>query len=282
MGNYININAAWRDGDDPTSVAIYKDSQTAVDFVTGEKYDILGLVSLILGGKAKAEKFLKDKLVDLERTNSQPLLKSRKILDPELITDWQTDYSYWANRRISVETLQLFGGGVSTKGKTAQRYVFPIYSNDSQYLIGVAGRDLYVKSKQGRPKWKLIGDKSKWTYPLHLNRSIIEESKQIYLVESIGDGLALWDAGIKNFLITFGVELSQSIISVLIMLDPSKIYVSLNNDVGMGNNEAGNKAAIKARTKLKNYFDDSQIIVKLPTRKDFGEMSKEEITAWAK
>ena len=32
--------------------------------------------------------------------------------------------------------------------------------------------------------------------------------------------------------------------------------------------------------KLRKYFDENQVEVKLPTKNDFGEMSKEEILEW--
>jgi hypothetical protein len=63
-------------------------------------------------------------------------------------------------------------------------------------------------------------------------------------------------------------------------LDPNKIYISFNND--QEKNNAGNDAAEKGKNKLLRYFDPRQIEIKLPNKKDFGEMSSEEILVWKK
>ena len=60
--------------------------------------------------------------------------------------------------------------------------------------------------------------------------------------------------------------------------DCKKIIISFNND--SSNNSAGNNAAEKEKEKLSLFFDPSQIKVKLPKKKDFGEMTKEEILNW--
>ena len=58
-----------------------------------------------------------------------------------------------------------------------------------------------------------------------------------------------------------------------------KIIISFNNDEQ--NNSAGNLAAQKARKKLLKFFDPEQIKIQLPSKNDFGEMSKKEINEWA-
>ena len=88
----------------------------------------------------------------------------------------------------------------------------------------------------------------------------------------------MWDAGVKNIIVIFGLDISLPVLNSLIKIDPQKIYISLNNDAE--NNSAGNAAAQKLEKKLLKYFDFNQIWVNLPDKNDFGEMSKEEITAW--
>jgi hypothetical protein len=61
-------------------------------------------------------------------------------------------------------------------------------------------------------------------------------------------------------------------------IDPKKIYISLNND--SDKNNAGNIGAEKIQARLKRYFDEKQIKISLPNKKDFGEMNKEEILQW--
>ena len=63
-------------------------------------------------------------------------------------------------------------------------------------------------------------------------------------------------------------------------MDPDKIYLSFNND--SYGNYAGNRAAKKALNKLSVFFDPEDIEIKLPSKNDFGEMTKEEILKWVK
>jgi DNA primase len=94
----------------------------------------------------------------------------------------------------------------------------------------------------------------------------------------VGDMLSLWEAGVKNSMVIFGLDASVPQLNALIRLDPNKIIISLNNDEK--NNSAGNLAAEKLERKLLKYFDRNQVSVKLPTENDFGEMSVQQIKEW--
>ena len=156
------------------------------------------------------------------------------------------------------------------------RYVFPIF-NLRNNIIGFSGRDVTNISKI---KWKHLGEKSDFLYPLFLNHSILQEQREIILVESIGDMLNLWQSGIQNVLVTFGTSLSLPILNHMLKLDIKKIYISLNND--SNKNMAGNIGADKIYSRLKRYFDQRQLKIALPVKKDFGEMTREEILQWKK
>jgi DNA primase len=186
-------------------------------------------------------------------------------------------HGYWLDRGISLETLKVFEGGVVENGTMANRYVFPVFNSKKQ-LIGVTGRYVKPLKNKNTPKWLHKGRTSEWKYPLQVNYEIIKEKEEIVLVESIGDMLALWEAGTKNVLIVFGLNLSSSIASLLIKLDPSKIFISFNND--SYNKGAGNKASQKTKQKLTKHFNPEDVIVKLPDKNDFGEMNTEEIKLW--
>ena len=80
--------------------------------------------------------------------------------------------------------------------------------------------------------------------------------------------LSLWEAGINNTLIVFGLNLIASLISLLIKVDPDKIFISFNND--SENNNAGNKAALVSKKKLLNHFDPDQIRIFLPEKNDLN------------
>jgi DNA primase len=201
-------------------------------------------------------------------------LKSTKKFDIEILQNLELNHQYWNKRNIMDETLSQFKGGVAKAGKMKNRYVFPIFDINNN-IIGFSGRDITNLSKI---KWKHLGEKNDFLYPLFLNSSQIEAQKEIILVESIGDMLSLYQAGIKNVLVTFGTNLSLSILNYCLKIDMKKIYISLNND--SNKNNAGNIAAEKTHARLKRYFDDKQLKISLPTKKDFGEMTKEEILQW--
>ena len=96
-------------------------------------------------------------------------------------------------------------------------------------------------------------------------------------MESIGDMLSLWSAGVKNTIVLFGVNLSKAVLFYLIKLKIKKIIIALNND---GDNKAGNKGAKKILDTLGYYFTKSNSSIALPTKNDFNEMTKQEIHEW--
>lgn len=279
-GKEYRAKPLYRDSDNDTVLKIYKDSGNWVDFKENISGDFTSLIklSLKLESETAAKEWLKDKKFTFFNTSekTKPKVKSIKTFDKELLLKLRKDHSYWINRGVSEETLNIFSGGVAESGKMKNRYVFPIF-NSKQEIVGFSGRDL---TNLNNIKWKHLGDKSNWCYPLFLNVDYIKTLNEVILIESIGDALALWDANIKNVIVTFGLEVSISILNLLLKLDPAKIYISFNNDAEK--NKAGNLAAEKAYNKLSRYFDQRQLCIKLPDKKDFGEMSKEEITKWKK
>jgi DNA primase len=163
------------------------------------------------------------------------------------------------------------------------RYVFPVFDNQDN-IIGFSGRDVSKLSLEGRPKWKHIGDKKEWVFPLKVNLKDLKSAKNIILVESIGDMLALRENGINNCIVTFGLNVTPKIIYSLISINPSKIVIAFNNDGS--ENGAGNMAAQATQNKLRDYFDIDQIVIKLPKgANDFADLNlkdKNRILEWHK
>jgi hypothetical protein len=199
-------------------------------------------------------------------------LKAPLILNKDNLKQIISDHSYWKDRGISPPTLEFFESGIMRSGKMKDRHVFPIFDRGGR-LLGVAGRDITNKQQL---KWKLIGEKRLWGYPLKYNLKYLQAEKEVFLVESIGDMLSLWEAGVKNTIVTFGLSITSKIKQILMVIDPKKIYISFNND----ENYAGNRAANKARNNLLRQFDEQQLEIKLPPKNDFGSMSREEILKW--
>jgi len=276
-GREYRTKPIYRDSDNDTVLRIYKDSGFWVDFKENTSGDLPSLIklSLKLNSHEEAKKWLKEKnFAPVNIIKDKPKIKDKKIFDKEVLTKLNPDHIYWINRGIEAEVIKEFQGGVASGGKMKNRYVFPIF-NLNKDLIGFSGRDI---TNQSKIKWKHLGDKSSWSYPSHLNLDILNEKKEIFLIESIGDCLSLWQNDIKNTIVTFGLEISISVLNLLLRIDPNKIYIAFNND--SEKNNAGNFAAEKAKNKLLRYFDRNQIDIKLPIKKDFGEMTKEEISEW--
>ena len=277
-GKEYRTRPLYRDSDNDTVLKIYKDTGHWFDFkenISGDFSSLVGM-TLKLEDPIKAKEWLKDKNFAFHQPKevSKPLLKSTKKFDLDLLSNLENDHSYWNKRNINNEILSQFKGGVGKVGKMKNRYVFPIFDIKNN-IIGFSGRDITNLSKI---KWKHLGEKNDFVYPLFLNSQAIEAQKEVILVESIGDMLNLYQAGIKNVLVTFGTSLSLGILNYLLKMDVKKIYISLNND--SNKNNAGNIGAEKTYSRLKRYFDDKQLKISLPTKKDFGEMNKEEILQW--
>jgi 5S rRNA maturation endonuclease (ribonuclease M5) len=279
-GREFRMKPMYRDSSSDTVLSVRKDTGHFIDFSKQISGSFEHLIQLSLGLKTidEAKIVLKDKWEingEIKREH-RPTVSGVKIFPKSYLEKIIPDHSYWEARGVSKDTLQLFNGGIVHNGTMANRYVFPIF-NSKKELIGVTGR--YTKDiPEGKPKWLHRGRTSEWKYPLQVNQKILKEKKEIILIESVGDMLSLWECGVKNTIVVFGLNISPAFLSLLIKLDPNKIFVSFNDD--SDNNSAGNKGVKIAIKKLKNYFDPDQIQVAFPTRNDFGDMSREEILKW--
>jgi hypothetical protein len=281
-GREFRMKPMYRDSSSDTVLSVRKDTGHFIDFSKQISGSFEHLIQLSMGLKTidEAKTILKDKWeVDGEiKREHRPAVSGPKVFPSAYLEKMTPDNSYWESRGVSKQTLDLFKGGVVLNGTMSGRYAFPIF-NSKKELIGVTGR-LIKEIPEGKsmPKWLHRGKTSEWKYPLQVNQKILKEKKEIILVESIGDMLALWESDIKNTMVVFGLNISPSFISLLIKLDPNKIFVSFNDD--SDNNSAGNKGVESAVKKLKNYFDPDQIQVAFPMQNDFGDMSQEEILKW--
>jgi DNA primase len=140
-------------------------------------------------------------------------------------------------------------------------------------------------NKPNRPKWKHIGKKSQWIYPAYLPYQkstfleLIEDDGTVILVESIGDLLSLHEQGYYNVLVTFGLDISPTLISVLVQLNPQRILLCFNNDTDAEENR-GLTASFKNYLKLLSYIDYQKLFICLPTANDFGDMTADNFEKW--
>ena len=196
-----------------------------------------------------------------------------KIYPPDALDKLFPNYSFYKKRLISEETQKKFQVGLAGVGKMYRRMVFPIYNEHNQ-IIGFSGRK--VDDNNNYPKWKHIGKRNNWVYPaLNCITGVKEEialKKEVILVESIGDALALYEQNIKNVLVIFGLSVNNNIVSYLSGMPINRITISTNNDEGNSDNR-GFIAGIKNYLKLSSYFDLNILSVKFPPKpyNDFGD-----------
>ncbi len=277
-GSEYRTKPLYRDSDNPNVLCIKKSNGVWFDFKTSKYGNLEELVKITLNLKDinEAKDFIKTKFSYENVKVEKEKLKSRKIFNKNNLNKIIDDYKYWNSRGVSSESLKVFESGVMKEGKLKDRYVFPIFDKMNK-LIGAAGRDLTGKTPV---KWKLLGEKSSWVYPFKYNRDFIKKNHSVVLVESIGDMLALWEAGVKNTIVIFGLTVSSRVKQLLISLNLKKIYISLNNDDTTSN--AGNEAALKVKKDLLKYFDEDHLQIALPDQNDFGCMNTVEIITWKK
>jgi len=276
VGREFRTKPLYRDSDSDNVLSIKKDTGYWYDFKTNQHGSFDKLIKITLNlDDAKAEEYLKNRNWQYESSGiEKEKLEELKVFPSELLDKLEKDHSYWLTRNINEETVSVFEGGVAKEGRMKDRYVLPIFNSKKQ-IVGFTGRDLTGTKKA---KWKHLGDKSKWVYPLYFNKKEVLDAKSVILVESVGDMLSLWQSGVKNSAVTFGLDINNSLLNLFIRMDLDTIYISFNND----ENQAGNQAAKKLYFKLLKFFDKNQIKVALPTKNDFGEMNKDEIQQWLK
>lgn len=288
-GNCYRTAAKYRNGDSPTSLVIYKDSGWCKDYPTGEKFPLYELVKRTVGTNHPSTIL---GIINANQVSCPPpkeKLKMQKTYPKDCLERLFPNYSFYNKKNISDATLKAYKMGLATTGKMYQRFVFPVF-NEAGEICGFSGRHLNWSEEMAAPKWKHIGDKREWVYPIFLPeyRQNLDNLDEIVLVESIGDSLALYEEGYKNHLVTFGLEVSPAILSFLLAGDYKKIIVSTNNDLEKFDKNGkptnwGKIAAIKNLIKLSSVFPTEMLEIKLPTTNDFGEMRErgESFSLWA-
>jgi len=285
-GPYWQTNALWRNGDNFTAVQIYKDSGVWRDYVDNTAFlPFQILVEKTLGTK---DPKLLSKYIQpsgelkapssFEKEEQKVKIQMDEIYSVDYLAKLLPHFKFYNDKGISNSTLKLYKGGLATAGKLNGRFVFPIFDEeDSNQIIGFTGRHLRWHQESEFPKWKHVGRKSNWLYPLCLpdvsTQSLpflesVQESREIIIIESIGDSLALTENKFLNHLVVAGLDLSSKQLSFLLSQELDQIIIATNND----KSKAGLYAAIKIFIKLLNYFDIDKIRINLPTENDFGDM----------
>tara|TARA_R110002020_G_scaffold363289_1_gene575562 strand:- start:1748 stop:2818 length:1071 start_codon:yes stop_codon:yes gene_type:complete len=279
-GDHWRTRAVYRDGDNETALKIYKNTGVWMDFVQnkGSKpFEALVRETLSDSPKELAKILGGAKREIAAIYQEKETIQMEKIYPESSLDKLFPNYNFYSKKGISEATQKAFEVGLAGVGKMYRRMVFPIY-NEHQQIIGFSGRK--VDDNNNYPKWKHIGRRNNWVYPA-LNKDAgtnqeINSKKEVILVESIGDAMALYEQGIKNVLVMFGLSVNSNIINYLNSKCINRIFIATNNDNHAGENR-GFIAAIKTFIKLSGYFDLDTLIVKFPPRpyNDFGDAHRE-------
>ena len=276
-GDHWRTQALYRGGDNATAVKVYKNTGVWMDFVdhVGCK-PFEALVKLTVKDERSAKNLIKNVKVDAlnyKQSSRRKGIEMERVYPDDSLNKLFPNYNFYSGRSISEETQVSFKVGLAGVGKMYRRMVFPVY-NENKQVIGFSGRK--IDEGNDYPKWKHVGKKNGWVYPAcipeHDCDSEITEKREVVLVESIGDAMALYEQGVKNVLVIFGLSTGPNIISYLSSKSIDRIIISTNNDSGSSQNR-GLVGAIKNYLKLLSYFDLDVISIKFPPKKanDFGE-----------
>lgn len=278
FGQTWRTAAIYREGKNVSSLIINKDDGSFMDFGTGKSGSLKNLLQLTSGSLKESEideKLAQIKFQVAEKAPKQKIKKSI-IYSADCLERLLPHWDFYLNTGISKETLSTFQMGLAQSGKLNHRYCFPIYNKNNQ-IEGFAGRWYKKVPPYSVVKWKIMGQKAHFIFPQHLQKDVNFDT--VILVESIGCTLRLFNAGFKNVFCLFGTSISSKLMLHLIGLSPKKIIVSLNKD-GEEKNFIGEKAGENIRKKLVKFFDEKKVVIKLPTKNDFGDMTNEETIKW--
>lgn len=290
-GIFWHSTAPYRNGDNETALQIYKDSGVWRDFVEGtQMLPFAALVERVTGKRELNVPFTIGENAEYEREES---LAVGKTFPDSILDRLLPNYSFYMKKGVSQQVLEYYRCGLATNGKMYQRLVFPIF-NDAGQISGFAGRDMLDSPERKKKKWKILGQKKNFKYPFNICkngkfpfRNKVLNADTVILIESIGDSLALSEAGLTNHLVCFGTAISPAVLSCLTSSNCQRILLCFNNDKFKDDGDdredgknPGEKAGEKAKTVLNRYFYDRDIVICELPKKDFGCMTTSEIKAF--
>jgi len=130
---------------------------------------------------------------------NQPLTFTLENLDAK---HW-----YFKQRGIREETVRLFGGGFfDRRGSMAGRIVFPVH-DESNVLIGYAGRAVDDELAESDGKYKTPFKKSLVVFNLHRAKCFV--GRGVVIAEGFFDCMKIYQAGFPNVVALMGSELYE-------------------------------------------------------------------------
>lgn len=277
FGDHWRTYALYRGGKNTNAVIIFKESGVWSDYGEGSGFQPLATLITKTVGEKDAKPFVEAIKTKTSITNEEDFTnKKAPKYDLEIEESFPANYldtlvayyDFYLEKGISRDILKQTKCGYATGSDMYQRMAFPIYNRYGK-IHGVAGRYIFWKDGQKKPKWKNLGKTKNWVYPAFQPNfdCIVEETnkaKSVRIVESIGDSLALLQTGSQNHVVSFGLEVKSGVISYLNSLDINEIILSLNND----EENNGQIAMAKQFIKLSKFFDISFLSIEVPEEGD--------------
>jgi len=274
-GNYWQSNALYRGGDNRTAIRIYKDTGVWTDFVSGNGSYPFELLLKRTTGKDDVSDILKN--IHIPIRLERRLLKEEKTFPIGVLKRLLPDYDYFRSRGVEVLTQKAYKCGLATNGKLYQRIVFPVFRSDGR-IHGFSGRK--VLQDNDRPGWLHYGKSADWFYPYFSVDGVkeqIKEEKRVYIVESIGDSMKLYQNGIKNNLVAFSNKIGPKMIARLAALGVDIVFAFNDDSKKEGQQkDRGKIGALISILKLVDFVDLERIWFVQPNKNDFGEMDSED------
>jgi 5S rRNA maturation endonuclease (ribonuclease M5) len=191
---------------------------------------------------------------------------------------------YFLSRKYSKEILSRYNIGDSER---TNRAVVPVYDEGGINIVGMLGRTKKPKcndcgfyhwksekcpdsiiDKNNSTKWKNSFEASNHLYNMWNARDEIIKSGTAVIVEGPGDVWRLEEAGIKNSVALFGVDITEEQLGILESSWCTNIVLCLDND------EPGKAATKVLQGRLRRMY---RIYVPSIKSEDVGSMTKEEI-----
>jgi hypothetical protein len=223
------------------------------------------------GHNSQIRALLKNGVVgDIEYIDPEPKIVVDPVYPEGILGRLVKDHSYWLNRGIRREIIEMLEGGVSPideKNKLSNRYIIPIRGLTGQ-INGFSGRILTHSTFA--PKYKHLFKSSRVCWPWHISGPHIIKTKRAVLNEGWSEWMALANGGIWNTLSLFGLNLSDVMIGQLIGAGVENIDIATNDDPDDGKmvngrvQRKGKLRALDIKAKLDNFFNPDKVRIRHP------------------
>ena len=281
FGDHYRCRALYRDGGNESALLVKKESGVFIDYGGDNTYLPLKVLVERTIGQDATKRYFSEKGIKLDLPPPPKKVScsimQEKSYDQECLKRLLPSPAFYEKKNITSETQKFYKCGLATQKDFYKRIVFPIIRQD-QRIHGFSGRAI---DSNNSANWLHKGKKQNWIYPYFLEKNgvfevqeAISDTKELLLVESIGDSMALYQNGFKNNLVTFGLSISPTLATKIVTMELDTVIIAFNDDSDKGTKgNSGQVGLIKAFLRNFNVFGFEKTYWIKPTANDFGDMS---------